>query len=112
MNEESPTVYGNGTQSRDFTYVKNVVEANIKACQSKETGNFNIACGRTIILNDLIKMINELLCKKIKPNYVDSRDGDIKHSLADITKAKSFGYYPKNNFKKELELTIEFFRDK
>ena len=107
---ESPIVYGDGTQSRDFTFVKNVVDANIKACKSKETGSFNIACGRRIILNDLLKMINELLDKDITPNYVDPRPGDIKHSLADINKAKSFGYNPKDNFKKELELTIEFFR--
>ena len=107
---ESPIVYGDGTQSRDFTFVKNVVDANIKACKSKETGSFNIACGRRIILNDLLKMINELLDKDITPNYVDPRPGDIKHSLADINTAKSFGYNPKDNFKKELELTIEFFR--
>ena len=63
--ENLQLVYGDGTQSRDFTFVKNVVEANIKACESKETGSFNIACGRRIILNDLIKMINELLGKDI-----------------------------------------------
>jgi UDP-glucose 4-epimerase len=108
-NGESPTVYGDGTQSRDFTFVKNVVEANIKACQYKETGSFNIACGRRIILNNLIKMINDILGKNIQPKYVDPRPGDIKHSLANITKAKSFGYNPKDNFIKELELTIEFF---
>ncbi len=109
-NGESPTVYGDGTQSRDFTFVKNVVNANIKACESKKTGVFNIACGRKIILNDLISMINELLGKKIEPKYVDPRPGDIKHSLADISKAKSFGYDPKDKFMRELEETIEFFR--
>lgn len=109
-NGESPIVYGDGTQSRDFTFVKNVVEANIKACKSKKTGSFNIACGRRIILNDLIKMINKLLDKDIQPEYVDLRPGDIKHSLADINSAKSFGYNPKDNFIKELEQTIEFFR--
>ena len=55
----TPIVYGDGTQSRDFTFVKNVVDANIKACESKKTGIFNIACGRRIILNDLILMINK-----------------------------------------------------
>ena len=109
---ESPIVYGDGTQSRDFTFVKNVIEANIKACESKITGSFNIACGRKIILNNLIKMINDLLGKDINPEYVDPRPGDIKHSLADINAAKSFGYNPKNNFRKELELTIEFFTNK
>lgn len=105
---QSPIVYGDGTQSRDFTYVKNVVNANIKAVESNETGSFNIACGRSIILNDLIKMINKLLGKDIQPEYVDPRPGDIKHSLADINKAKSFGYNPKDKFIKELEETIEF----
>lgn len=109
-NGESPTVYGDGTQSRDFTFVKNVVSANIKACESKETGVFNIACGRRIILNDLISMINEIFGKNIEPKYVDSRPGDIKHSLADINAAKSFGYNPKDEFMRELEETIEFFR--
>ena len=100
MMGESPTVYGDGTQSRDFTFVKNVVDANIKACESKETGSYNIACGRRIILNDLISMINDLLGKDINPEYVDSRPGDIKHSHADINAAKSFGYNPKNNIYK------------
>jgi UDP-glucose 4-epimerase len=110
IKKEAPTVYGDGTQSRDFTFVKNVVNANIKACQSKETGIFNIACGQRIILNDLISMINELLGKDIEPKYVDPRPGDIKHSLADITKAKLFGYKPQNEFMKELKKTVEFFR--
>lgn len=110
MNDESPTIYGDGTQSRDFTFVKNVVNANILAAESKETGNFNIACGRRIVLNDLISMINELLGKNIDPKYVDSRPGDIKHSLADINAAKSFGYNVEDKFKEELEDTIQFFR--
>lgn len=80
INCKSPVVYGDGTQSRDFTYVKNVVDANIKACESKETGIFNIACGRRIVLNDLINMINKLLGKDIKPKYADPRIGDIKQS--------------------------------
>jgi len=109
MNEESPTVYGDGTQSRDFTFVKNVVNANILAAKSNKTGIYNIACGRSIVLNDLISTINELLGKDIKPEYTDSRPGDIKHSLADISKAGSFGYNPKGNFIDELEETINSF---
>ena len=111
MMGKSPIVYGDGTQSRDFTFVKNVVDANIKACKSKETGCFNIASGRRIILNDLISMINELLNKDITPEYVNQRPGDIKHSLADITAAKLFGYKPKNKFKIELEETLNYFRN-
>ncbi|ADZ09115.1 UDP-glucose 4-epimerase [Methanobacterium lacus] len=108
-NGVSPMVYGDGTQSRDFTYVKNVVNANIKACESNNTGIFNIACGRQIILNDLIKILNEIMGKNITPLYVDPRPGDINHSLADIKTAKSIGYNPKDDFINELKLTIEFF---
>lgn len=110
MNNKAPIVYGDGTQSRDFTFVKNVVDANIKSCESKETGKFNIACGRRVILNDLISMINEILGKDIKPRYVPPRPGDIKHSLADISKAKLLGYTPKDRFEYELEETITFFK--
>ena len=109
---ESSVVYGDGTQSRDFTFVKNVVDANILACKSNKTGTYNIACGRSIILNDLILMINNLTKKNSIPQYVDPRPGDIKHSLADISKAKSFGYNPKNRFICELNQTIDFFRNK
>lgn len=108
---DSPIVYGDGLQSRDFTFVKNVVDANILAAESNKTGNFNIACGKQITLNHLIFMINELTGKNINPEYVDPRPGDIKHSLADISKAKSFGYNPKGNFNNELEETINFFRN-
>ncbi len=110
MRGESPTIYGDGTQSRDFTFVKNVVNANILAAESNKTGIYNIACGRSIILNDLISMMNELLDTDIKPKYVDSRIGDIKHSLADINAAKSFGYNPTGKFKDELKETIDYFK--
>ena len=106
---KSPTVYGDGQQSRDFTFVKNVVDANILAAKSNKTGIYNIACGRSIILNDLVAMLNELLKTNIKSNYVSPRLGDIKHSLADINAAKSFGYEPEDDFKNELEETINFF---
>lgn len=110
INGESPEVYGDGTQSRDFTYVKNVVDANIKACKSKETGALNIACGRNISINTLIETINELLQKDIKPNYVDPRPGDIKESLADIKLARTIGYIPNSKFKSEIKNTIEFLK--
>lgn len=106
---KSPTVYGDGTQSRDFTFVKNVVNANILAAQSSKTGNYNVACGRSIVLNDLISIMNEILETDIKPEYVDPRPGDIKHSLADINAAKSFGYNPKGEFIDELKETINYF---
>lgn len=109
LNDESPVIFGDGQQSRDFTFVNNVVNANILACETKNIGTFNIACGRRIILNDLVKMLNEIMGKEIKPLHTDPRPGDIKHSLADISKAGTFGYHPKSDFKDELRKTIEFF---
>lgn len=108
---ESPMIYGDGEQSRDFTFITNVVDANILACKSSETGTFNIACGRKIVLNDLVFMLNDIIGKEIESVYIDPRPGDIKHSLADISKAKSLGYNPKSNFKEELKETIAYFRD-
>jgi UDP-glucose 4-epimerase len=108
-NNKSPLIYGDGEQSRDFTFVKHVVDANILACESDKTGIFNIACGRRIKINELVNHINEILEKDIKPVNVDARLGDIKHSLADISKAKSFDYDPKSDFKKELTEVVKWF---
>ena len=109
LSDRSPTVYGDGTQSRDFTFVKHVVEANIRACESNETGTFNIACGRSITLNELIVLLSEIMGKNPSPTYVAPLTGDVRHSLADISKAQSFGYAPRSNFKKELEETVRWF---
>jgi UDP-glucose 4-epimerase len=110
MSGQSPTIYGDGEQSRDFTYVKHVVDANILACDSNKTGVYNIGCGRRITVNELFNLIRELIGKDIKPKYVDPVPGDIKHSLADILKAKEFGYDPKGNFRDELGETVEWFK--
>lgn len=110
LGDESPTIYGDGEQSRDFTYIKNVVDANILSCESDKTGIFNIACGRRITVNQLIEYINEILGKEIKPIYADPRRGDIKHSLADISRAEGFGYNPKDEFKEELATTVKWFK--
>lgn len=112
MNDESPVIYGDGEQSRDFTFVKNVVDANILSCESKKTGTFNIACGRRITINQLVDYINEILGKEIKSVYADPRPGDIKHSLADISRARDFGYNPDDKFKEELKKTIKWFGNK
>ena len=109
LSDRSPTVYGDGTQSRDFTFVKHVVEANIRACESNEIGTFNIACGRSITLNELIVILSEITDKKPAPTYVAPRPGDVRHSLADISKARLLGYAPHSNFKKELEETVRWF---
>lgn len=109
LNDESPVIFGDGEQSRDFSFIKHVVNANILSCESDKTGVYNIACGRRITINELVSHINNILGKDVKPIYVDSRPGDIKHSLADINKAKGFGYNPVGNFKDELAEVVRWF---
>jgi len=114
LKDEKPTIFGDGEQSRDFTYVDNVVEANLLAAKAEHTAGevLNIACGRAVTVNQIIEIINELLGKNIKPLYTDPRPGDVKHSLADITLAeKTIGYKPTVHFKQGLQLAIDWYRD-
>jgi len=110
LNDKSPIIYGNGLQTRDFTYIKDVVDANILAAGSNVTGNFNIAGGKCISINDLSKIIIGICGKDLDSVYRDSRPGDIMHSLADVSKAKEeFGYKPNYNLTKGLEKAIEWY---
>jgi len=112
LKDERPTVFGDGEQSRDFSYVENVVEANLLAAGAKETHGeiVNIACGAAVTVNEVIGMINEIVGKEIKPIYTDSRPGDVKHSLADISLAeKIIGYKPVVPFKQGLEKAITWY---
>lgn len=109
MNRESPVIFGDGEQSRDFTYVENVVKANILACETDMQGVYNVACGRRTTLNEMVEMMGEIMDTPIKPEYTDPRVGDVKHSLADIDKIKAHGYQPTEDFKKDLEKVVEFF---
>ncbi|MHC4645342.1 MAG: NAD-dependent epimerase/dehydratase family protein [Planctomycetota bacterium] len=90
LKDKPPTIFGDGHQSRDFTYVDNVVDANLLAAAAKGAAGqvVNIATGRAVTVNQIIAMINDLLGKNVKPLHADPRPGDIKHSLADITLAK------------------------
>jgi len=111
LNNNSPVIFGNGKQTRDFTFVKDAVNANILAAESKETGVFNIAYGKRISINKLAKSIMNIIGKQIKPKYTAPRSGDILHSLADISKAKrKLGYVPKIEIKEGLEETITWFQ--
>lgn len=104
-----PTINGDGKVTRDFTYVKNVVSANILASVAKGAQGqvFNVACGEQVSINDLVSKISALFGKKIKPKYTDMRVGDIEHSLADISKAKKIlGYEPKISFNEGLKNLI------
>jgi len=113
LRDKPPTIYGDGGQSRDFTYIDNVVEANLLAARAKETHGevVNCACGEAVTVNAIIRAINELLGKNVRPNYVPSRPGDVKHSLADITAArKLIGYKPVVLFHEGLEKSIDWYR--
>ena len=112
MKGESPVIYGDGMQSRDFTFIDKVVDANILACKSHATGIFNIACGRSYTINQLVSMINEIIGTNIEPVYTDPRPGDVKDSLADISRARSFGYSGEGEFIDELRETVESFKKK
>jgi len=114
LNGKPPTVYGDGEQSRDFTYIDNVVSANILAAGAKQTKGevVNIACGEVVTVNQIIDMINEFVGRNVKPIYVPSRAGDVKHSLADISLAKKLiGFKPLVSFRQGLELAIDWYRD-
>ncbi len=114
LENQPPTVYGDGEQSRDFTYVDNVVEANLSAARAKKTGGevVNIACGEAVTVNGIIDMINEIVGRKVKPIYAPARKGDVKHSLADITAAKKLiGFKPVVPFRAGLEKAITWYRD-
>jgi len=109
-----PTIYGDGQQSRDFTYVKNVVEANLLACKAPGVAGqfFNVACGDRITVNSMLQQINKITGKDISPVYADARAGDIKHSQADITRAKErLSYVPRVSFEEGLRDTIEWYRE-
>jgi len=113
LKDKPPTIYGDGLQSRDFTYVDNVVEANLFAAKAKHTSGqvLNIACGQSVTVNEVIDDINEVLGKNIKPKYAPPRPGDVKHSLADITIAqKTIGYKPSIQFKDGLQKAIDWYR--
>jgi UDP-glucose 4-epimerase len=114
LNDTPPTIYGDGEQSRDFTYIDNNVEANLLAARAKETHGevINIACGDKITVNEIIAMINEIVGMDVKPDYVPARKGDVKHSQADITLAeKVIGYKPVTGFREGLEKAIVWYKE-
>lgn len=113
LRNSPPTIYGDGEQSRDFTYVDNIVHANLLAARAKKTAGevVNIACGEAVTVNGIIDMINRLLGRNVKPKCVPARPGDIKHSLADITAARELiGFEPVVLFREGLEKSIDWYR--
>jgi nucleoside-diphosphate-sugar epimerase len=112
---EQPTIFGDGEQSRDFTYIDNAVSANLLACKApaeQAAGKvFNAATGRRITLNETFKLLQGLTSYSGPPKYGPDRGGDIKHSLADISKAEAaLGYKPSVHFEEGLRRTVEWYR--
>lgn len=114
LNDEQPTINGDGRQSRDFTYIENVIEANLKSCLAPQEAAgqaFNIAFGGREYLIDIYHTISDALGKNIEPKYGSDRKGDIKHSNADISKAKKkLGFDPQYSFSVGLRESIEWYK--
>lgn len=115
LNGQVPTINGDGKQSRDFTYIENVIEANLKACLAPHEAAgeaYNIAYGGREYLIDIYYGLTKALNVDIEPNYGPDRAGDIKHSNADISKAKKLlGYNPEWSFKRGIEAAIEWYKE-
>jgi UDP-glucose 4-epimerase len=108
-----PIVYGDGEQSRDFTYVDNVVEANLLACLAEGVGGrvFNVGTGQRHTLNELLCSLSAIVGRRLEPEYSNARVGDVRHSQAGIEKAQRFlGFEPRVSFQEGLERTVDWFR--
>lgn len=110
---QPPLIYGDGEQTRDFTYVDNVVHANLLAARAKKTSGevINVACGERISVNAIIDLINQICGTNVRPQYTDPRPGDVKHSLAAIDKARQLiGFQPVVLFREGLAKAIDWYR--
>ena len=112
LREEGPTIYGDGSTTRDFIYVKDIVQANIQAIKSDAEGVFNAAYGAQTSLNQLAQKIMDLTGNQVELNYGPEKPGDVKHSYADTTKARTtLNLQPKYDIEKGLQETITWYRD-
>jgi nucleoside-diphosphate-sugar epimerase len=113
LEETEPVIFGDGTQSRDFTYVDNAVQANLLACEAPNVSGkvFNVGTGNRISLNDIVESLGKISGKRLAPRYDPPRDGDIRDSQADITLAREYlGYEPQVQFDEGLDRTFEWYR--
>ncbi|MBI3075460.1 MAG: SDR family oxidoreductase [Deltaproteobacteria bacterium] len=113
LRHQPPVVHGDGEQTRDFTYVENVVQANLLALEAPGASGevFNIGCGTAVSLNELLAALRLLTGRPIQPTHGPPRPGDIRHSLADITRARRLlGYQPAVSFREGLARTLDAFR--
>jgi len=109
----TPVIYGDGGQSRDFTYVANVVDATLRACTAPGAsgGVFNVGVGEQHTLNEIITLLNKIFGREVRPRYEAPRAGDVRESLADISRARAvLGYKPIVSFEEGLRLTVEWYR--
>jgi len=106
-----PIIFGDGKQTRDFTFVEDVIQANILAAETNACGVFNIGTGSNITIEDLAKVIINIMKKTLSPVYDDGTIGDVRDSLADITMAMGIGYRPQYSLEKGLKETIRSFED-
>lgn len=113
LNNENPVIYSDGEQSRDFTYIDNVVQANLLAVSAKNVAGevFNIACGESLSINKMLDMFRSYFQVDIKPEYAEPRMGDVRKSFANISKAeKLLGYKPLISFKDGLKKTLDWYK--
>ena len=113
LKNEQPPIYGNGKQSRDFTFVTNVVDANLKAIRNKslKSGVFNVASGKDYSVLEMVAILNKILKKKIKPVFLDKRPGDVFRTSAGLARIrKVLGFKPKVDFTRGLILTVDYWR--
>ncbi len=111
LNGKNPVIYGDGKQSRDFTYIDNVVEANLLACRAPKVGRgevINVACGERYSLNELVAFLNEIIGTSLQPAYSEPMTGDVRHSQADISRARELlAYRVLVDFKEGLHRTVQ-----
>ncbi|MGB9735208.1 MAG: SDR family oxidoreductase [bacterium] len=113
IKNERPVVYGDGEQSRDFTYIENVIQANLNACHAPGVAGmvFNIACGSRFTLNTVLRLLESIFNRKANPEYLPPKKGDVKHSQADITNASKYlNYKTLIDFETGLKKTVEYFK--
>ena len=112
LNNEHPIIYGDGQQTRDFIFVKDVAKANMAAAESNYTGPVNIATGEKLTVNKLYEIIADSMESNLEPVYVDKRKGDIEHSIADIDKMSEINFKAdSSNFEKQINETIQWFKE-
>jgi UDP-glucose 4-epimerase len=113
MERKTPTIFGDGEQSRDFTFVENTVDATLRACTAPDAPGkvINVGTGERHTLNETIKILNNIFNAQITPRYDAPRTGDVPHSHADISRArKVLGYEPKVRFEEGLKKTVAWFQ--